>query len=83
MGITDIFTSEQTVELKHGEYYELMKGMAMSELLAKGIKGEVPVRYLKAFITGEMEKAEGLEVVMEKFNGGKYNTAIKESEGKA
>lgn len=44
MGFMDGFTSDGTVDMKHTEYYNLMKEAA---------KAEVPGFYIQAMITGE------------------------------
>lgn len=56
MGFMDNFTTDTPVEVKHGEYYNLMKEAAKAELLLNGIKCGVPGEYLAAVATGKMEK---------------------------
>lgn len=53
MGFMDGFTSDGTVEMKHTEYYALMKEAAKAELLSNAVKAEVPGFYIQAMITGE------------------------------
>lgn len=55
MGLMDSFTSDATVELKHGEYYNLMKEAAKAELITNAIKADVPGFYISAMITGKLE----------------------------
>mgnify|MGYP001046009802 CR=1 FL=1 len=55
MGFMDGFTSDGTVELKHGEYYNLMKEAAKAELITNAIKADVPGYYIGAMITGKLE----------------------------
>lgn len=65
MGFMDGFTSDGTVDMKHTEYYNLMKEAAKAELLSNAVKAEVPGFYIQAMITGEKPeflselKAEG------------------------
>ena len=53
MGFIDGFTSDGAVEMKHTEYYSLMKEAAKAELLGNAVKAEVPGFYIQAMITGE------------------------------
>lgn len=53
MGFMDGFTSDGTVDMKHTEYYNLMKEAAKAELLSNAVKAEVPSFYIQAMITGE------------------------------
>ena len=41
MGFMDGFTSDGTVDMKHTEYYNLMKEAAKAELLSNAVKAEV------------------------------------------
>lgn len=50
----DCFTPESTVEMKHQEYYNLMRESAKAELLMNGIKAGVPGEYLEALQTGKV-----------------------------
>ena len=40
MGFMDGFTSDGTVDMKHTEYYNLMKEAAKAELLSNAVKAE-------------------------------------------
>lgn len=53
MGFLDGFTSDGAVEMKHTEYYSLMKEAAKAELLGNAVKAEVPGFYIQAMITGK------------------------------
>lgn len=53
MGFMDGFISDGTVDMKHTEYYKLMKEAAKAELLSNAVKAEVPGFYIQAMITGE------------------------------
>ena len=48
MGFMDGFTSDGTVDMKHTEYYNLMKEAAKAELLSNAVKAEVPGFYIQA-----------------------------------
>lgn len=56
MGFMDGFTSDGTVDMKHTEYYNLMKEAAKAELLSNAVKAEVPGFYIQAMITGEKQE---------------------------
>lgn len=53
MGFLDGFTSDGTVEMKHTEYYNLMREAAKADLITNAVKAEVPGFYIQAMITGE------------------------------
>lgn len=53
MGFMDNFTTDGTVEMKHAEYYGLMREAAKAELIENAVKAEVPGFYVRAMITGE------------------------------
>lgn len=53
MGFMDSFTTDGTVEMKHEEYYNLMREAAKADLIANAVKAEVPGFYIQAMITGE------------------------------
>lgn len=56
MGLMDGFMSDGTVEMKHTEYYNLMREAAKAELIANAVKAEVPSWYINAMITGKLEE---------------------------
>ena len=51
MGFMDGFTSDGTVDMKHTEYYNLMKEAAKAELLSNAVKAEVPGFYVPVSYT--------------------------------
>lgn len=53
MGFLDGFTSDGTVEMKHTEYYNLMREATKADLITNAVKAEVPGFYIQAMITGE------------------------------
>ena len=55
MGLMDSFTSDAPVELKHGEYYNLMREAAKAELIENAVKADVPGYYITAMLTGKLE----------------------------
>ena len=55
MGLVDVFGKEDRVEVTFSAFYELMKGCAERDFLAKGIKCNVPHRYMREMVTGNSE----------------------------
>lgn len=53
MGFMDNFTTDGTVEMKHNEYYNLMREAAKADLITNAVKAEVPGFYIQAMITGK------------------------------
>jgi hypothetical protein len=56
MGFMDGFTSDGIVEVKHTEYYALMREAAKAELLMNATRAGVPSNYIEAMATGKMPK---------------------------
>ena len=57
MGFMDSFTTDGTVEMKHNEYYNLMREAAKADLITNAVKAEVPGFYIQAMITGKSRSA--------------------------
>ena len=55
MGLIDAFGKEDRVEVTFSAFYELMKGCAERDFLAKGIMCIVPHRYMREMVTGKSE----------------------------
>lgn len=55
MSLADAFTSDGIVEMKHGEYYKLMREAAKAEMAANAVKADVPSYYINAMFTGKLE----------------------------
>lgn len=53
MGFMDEFTSDGTVDMKHTEYYNLMREATKAELIGNAVKADVPGFYIQAMITGK------------------------------
>ena len=53
MGFMDNFTTDGTVEMKHAEYYNLMREAVKAKLIENAVRAEVPGFYIQAMITGE------------------------------
>ena len=61
MGVMDAFTPDATVELKHGEYSELMREAAKAELIGNAVKADVPSFYINAMLTGKKPTFDDVE----------------------
>lgn len=55
MGLMDGFTSDGTVEMKHTEYYKLMREAVKAELTENAARCNVPHEYIREMLTGERE----------------------------
>lgn len=82
MGLMDGFTSDGTVEMKHTEYYNLMREAAKAELITNAIKADVPSWYINAMITGKMVEPTFNEILEAEENEsqeewGTITTAVK------
>lgn len=55
MGLVDAFGKEDRVEVTFSTFYEMMRGCAEREFLAKGIKCNVPHQYMREMVTGKSE----------------------------
>lgn len=55
MGLLDGFTSDGTVDMKHTEYYKLMREAAKAELMENAARCNVPHEYIREMLTGKME----------------------------
>ena len=58
MGLLDGFTSEGNVDMKHMEYYKLMKESAKGEPVENTARCNVPHEYIGKILTGKMEAPE-------------------------
>lgn len=65
MGVIDAFTPDGTVEMKHGEYYELMREAAKAELIGNAVKADVPSFYINAMLTGKKPSFDDVEPAIE------------------
>lgn len=55
MGIVDMFSKEDRIEVKFSDFYTLVKESAKCELLMNAIKCDVPHRYMREMATGKSE----------------------------
>lgn len=60
MGLADIFTADERVELKIDDLYDILRVAASNEktaqFLKNAVKCEVPYKYIREVITGEKEE---------------------------
>lgn len=76
MGLVDAFAKEDRVEVTFSTFYEMMKGCAEREFLAKGIKCNVPHRYMREMVTGESEEESTDSEPVEDSRGGDRGRSI-------
>jgi len=57
MGLTDLFSSEDRVEIKFSDFYSFMKEATKAELLMNGAKCDTPHAYIREMMTGKREEA--------------------------
>lgn len=57
MGLVDVISSEDRVQVKFSDFYALMKQSTRAELLMNGIKCETPHAYMREMMTGKKEEA--------------------------
>ncbi len=55
MGLADAFGAEERFNIKYSELYALTESAVKFELLFNAVKCDVPHKYMRAFITGEIE----------------------------
>lgn len=58
MGLADMFSKEDRVDVTFSTFYQLIKGCTERDLLANGIKCNVPHRYMREIVTGNSEEPE-------------------------
>lgn len=55
MGAMDVFSAEDRVEVKFSDFYRLMKEATKAELMMNAVNCDVPRRYIRETMTGELE----------------------------
>lgn len=55
MGLVDSFSKEDRVEVKFSDFYNLVKGCTERDIILKGVKCDIPHRYMREMMTGEKE----------------------------
>ena len=76
MGLVDAFAKEDRIEVTISTFYEMMKGCAEREFLAKGIKCNVPHQYMREMVTGESEEESTDNEPVEDSHGGDRGRSI-------
>lgn len=56
MGLSDVFSAEDRVDVKFTDFYNLVKGCTQRDILMNGIKCDVPHRYLREMMGGKKEE---------------------------
>lgn len=57
MGIVDVFSAEDRVDVKFSTFYELVKGCAEREFITNGLKRRIPHAHILAML-GELPEPE-------------------------
>lgn len=66
MGLSDVFSAEDRVDVKFSDFYNLVKGCTQRDILMNGIACDVPHRYLREMMSGKKEEtSSNLEEVDE------------------
>ena len=58
MGIVDVFSKEDRIEVKFSDFYELVKGCTQRDMLMNVVKTRTPYEHILAVTTGEKPAAE-------------------------
>ena len=61
MGIVDVFSKEDRIEVKFSDFYELVKGCTQRDMLMNSVKTRTPYEHILAVTTGEKPAAETSE----------------------
>ena len=56
MGLSDVFSAEDRVDVKFTDFYNLVKGCTQRDILMNGVKCDVPHRYLREMMSGKKEE---------------------------
>lgn len=58
MGMADMFSAEDRVQVKFSDFYRLVKESTKAELMTNAVKCDVPHRFIRETMTGSSEHAE-------------------------
>lgn len=58
MGLADVFSAEDRVQVKYSDFFEIIREAAAAELLINAVKTNVPHEYILNMVTGEKIKDE-------------------------
>ena len=56
MGLVDVISPEDRVEVKYSDFYALMLESAKAELMMNAIRCNVPHRFIRETMTGKSEE---------------------------
>lgn len=68
MGLADVFSREDRVEVTFSDFFNIVKQAAQKENLMNGVNCNVPHEYIREMVTGQKEEpqeAEALEAAIE------------------
>ena len=55
MGLVDVFGSEDRVQVKFSDFYEMVKGCTQAEMMMNGLKKKVPHDHILSVVDGTFE----------------------------
>ncbi len=58
MGLADMFSSEDRMDVKFSDFYNMVKGCTERDLLLNAVKTRVPYRYIECMVTGKDKTLE-------------------------
>lgn len=61
MGLLDAFTTEDRIQVKFSDFYNLVKQAAQLETVMNGVNCDVPHKYIREMQTGQKEKETDAE----------------------
>ena len=60
MGLADVLNSEDRVEVKFSEFYNLVKGCTQRDLILNAVKTRVPHKYIEQMVTGKVVESKAV-----------------------
>ena len=55
MGLTDIISPEDRVQVKFSDFYKLIKGCTERDLMVNAVECKVPCKHIKSMLNGKTE----------------------------
>lgn len=55
MGLVDVFSAEDRMDIKFSDFYNLVKGCTQRDFLLNAVKNKVPHEYIERMMTGEIK----------------------------
>lgn len=58
MGLVDIFTAEDRMNVTFSQFYDLIKGCTQREMMMNAVKTRVPHEYIEKMMTGKLTNSQ-------------------------